>query len=264
MQALLKIIKHCRDNFPLVVAGALLGMDHLSGEQAGVVEVTNCFPQPPNADDGQRDGDEPYEMRMMKAMREVGADYNDVGWYTSTYLGTYFLKDTIEHQAEFQAVAPNAVMIVYDNVPTANGNLSIKAVRLTNEFMEQWKTHGSHKLSQEAFAKLVPSAVFEELRVCIHNPHLINLFLIDTAESKALARSVPAVGASAASERASAVSTRAGGVASSGTHQGSSSAHTPAELDSDLARLDLNTGVYCCREAVLRRVHRPCAFAQAW
>jgi translation initiation factor 3 subunit H len=210
----------------VTVAGALLGMEHL---ETGVVEVTNCFPQPSNPEAADKDGDDPYEVRMMKGMRDAGIDYNDVGWYTSTYLGSYFLKDTIEHQADFQAAVPNAVMLVYDNVHTATGNLSIKAVRLTKEFMESWKaTGGSGRMSADAFARLVPSAVFEELPVRLHNPHLVNALVLDIADSRSLARaSAPA----ATGDRVAGVGRGA-----------AAPVHGSGDMDPDMARLDLNTG----------------------
>lgn len=41
LQALLKIIKHCKEFAPNLVTGQLLGLDIGS-----VLEVTNCFPFP--------------------------------------------------------------------------------------------------------------------------------------------------------------------------------------------------------------------------
>lgn len=105
--ALLRILKHCREAFPVTVAGTLLGLD----VENGVCEVTNCFP-------AAFDDSDEYPVRMMKALKEINVDYNAVGWYSSTYLGSYFTKDTVEHHAAYQSEAPNSVLLVYDNVPT--------------------------------------------------------------------------------------------------------------------------------------------------
>ena len=35
-----------------------------------------------------------YQLEMMTRLREVGVDSNTVGWYTSTYLGS-FLNDSL-------------------------------------------------------------------------------------------------------------------------------------------------------------------------
>jgi translation initiation factor 3 subunit H len=42
----LKIIKHCRESYPVDVTGQLLGLD-----VDGILEVTNCFPFPSSDDD---------------------------------------------------------------------------------------------------------------------------------------------------------------------------------------------------------------------
>lgn len=41
VQAILKIIKHCKEFMPALVTGQLLGLD-----VGSVLEVTNCFPFP--------------------------------------------------------------------------------------------------------------------------------------------------------------------------------------------------------------------------
>ena len=148
---ILKILKHCRESFPATVAGTLLGI-----EAEGVCEVTHSFASPASADDD-------HVTRMIKALRETNVDNMAVGWYSSTYLGSFYTKDNVEHQAEYQAEVPNSVLLVYDNVPTAQGLLSIKALRLTKSFMEEWRNQG--RLGSEAFTRLPPSAVFEELPV---------------------------------------------------------------------------------------------------
>lgn len=66
-------------------------------------------------------------------------DFNRVGWYQSTYLGSYCTRDTIAHQVEFQDAVPSAVLIIYDSVRTSLGQLSIKALRLTDAFMAAYK-----------------------------------------------------------------------------------------------------------------------------
>ena len=153
---ILKILKHCRESFPSTVAGTLLGV-----ESEGVCEVTHSFASPASADDD-------HVTRMIKALRETNVDNMAVGWYSSTYLGSFYTKDNVEHQAEYQAEVPNSVLLVYDNVPTAQGLLSIKALRLTKSFMEEWRNQG--RLGSEAFTRLPPSAVFEELPVKVRVP----------------------------------------------------------------------------------------------
>jgi translation initiation factor 3 subunit H len=50
---------------------------------------------------------------MMKSLREVNIDHNSVGWYQSTYLGSYVTQQLIETQFAYQQDIPNSVCIVY-------------------------------------------------------------------------------------------------------------------------------------------------------
>ena len=77
--AVMKIIKHCNDNLPTMVAGSLLGLDI-----NGVLEVTYTFPYSADDDDDGRD----YQIGMMNMLTDVNIDNNCVGWYQSTYLST--------------------------------------------------------------------------------------------------------------------------------------------------------------------------------
>tara|TARA_R110002050_G_scaffold242816_2_gene379188 strand:+ start:4834 stop:5235 length:402 start_codon:yes stop_codon:yes gene_type:complete len=109
--AVLKIIKHTKDNIPEPVTGQLLGLD-----VGTTLEVTNCFPFPSRVD-GFEDGESAdsgteqnfwgeysilsdemdlfettthctilpvgaeYQIEMMKHLRDVNVDSNTVGWY---------------------------------------------------------------------------------------------------------------------------------------------------------------------------------------
>ena len=151
---ILKIIKHCRESFPVTVAGTLLGLD----ADDGVCEITHCFPIAADGGDG---GEQDFQVRMIKALKEVNVDSLPVGWYSSAYLGAVYSKDTVEHHAAYQAAMPNSVLLVYDTVPTAQGHLSVKALRLTDAFMDEWRAQA--RLGSEAFTRLPPSQIFEEL-----------------------------------------------------------------------------------------------------
>ena len=95
------------------------------------------FPYPASAA-SEADGEE-FELEMMKALREVNVDNNVVGWYQSTYLGSYCTRDTILHQFEFQENLPNCVVLIYDGVRTAQGQLALKALRLTDSFCDAFR-----------------------------------------------------------------------------------------------------------------------------
>jgi len=93
------------------------------------------FPLP--RDDAADDGD--YELKMLGALRAVNIDNNAVGWYQSSYLGSYCTKDTITHQLQYQETLPKSVMLIYDGVKTSQGTLSIKALRLTDAFCDAYR-----------------------------------------------------------------------------------------------------------------------------
>ena len=63
---MLKIIKHCRESLPTFVAGSMVGL-----AMDNTLEVTNCFPFPPDNDDGDDDAGSDYLTDMLKFMREV-------------------------------------------------------------------------------------------------------------------------------------------------------------------------------------------------
>ncbi|CAM9192798.1 unnamed protein product [Ectocarpus sp. 6 AP-2014] len=174
--AVLKIIKHCTESLPQMVAGSLLGLD-----QTGVLEVTHAFPFPTAAagPDGQpapedMDGQD-YQMEMMKMLREVNVDNNCVGFYQSMYLGSFCTQTLIDNQFSYQEnLSDNSVVILYDPVQTANGQLTIKAYRLSKAFMRVYREKKNEVIK--------PSEILEELPIKIRNPGIINALIFDLQE----------------------------------------------------------------------------------
>jgi translation initiation factor 3 subunit H len=74
-------------------------------------------------------------LEMMARLREVGVDSNTVGWYTSTYLGSFLNDSLVETQYNYQAAIKKCVVLVFDPVKTSQGLLSLRAYRLTQAFM---------------------------------------------------------------------------------------------------------------------------------
>jgi len=79
------------------------------------------------------------QIEMMRCLREVNVDNNTVGWYQSTYLGSFVNDALIETQFNYQENISACVCIVYDPLRTAQGSLSLKAVRLTTAFMDLYR-----------------------------------------------------------------------------------------------------------------------------
>ncbi|KAI8818508.1 uncharacterized protein EV422DRAFT_621706 [Fimicolochytrium jonesii] len=170
-----KILKHCREYAPSSTAtGQLLGID-ISGR----LEVTNCFPftSKSHDDDGQDDMDgAEYQLQMLRCLKKLNYDANTVGWYQSTQLGSFWNQSLIETQYNYQKTMPQSVVIVYDSTRTTQGNLSLRALRLSNGFMDLYQ---NRKFTMESLHKhkLTPTTIFETLPIKIHNSHLLNALL---------------------------------------------------------------------------------------
>lgn len=84
-----------------------------------------------------------YVTSMLRCMRDVNVDNNNVGWYQSTYMNSWldFDSPTIATQFQFQESVPMSVCLVYDPVRTMSGSVYLKAYRLTDKFMTKYRKH---------------------------------------------------------------------------------------------------------------------------
>ena len=58
-----------------------------------------------------------YQVDMMRCLRDVNVDNNTVGWYQSTYLGSFVTHKLIETQYNYQQTFNNkSVVIVHGMV----------------------------------------------------------------------------------------------------------------------------------------------------
>jgi hypothetical protein len=167
-----------------------------------------------------------------------------VGWYSSVFLGAYFTKAIVEAQADYQSTIPGAILLAFDPAPTAQGMLSLKALRLTDVFMHEWRNQT--RLGSEAFTRLVPSSIFETLPIKVRNSHLTHLFMSDLIDNKSLQSPLTlrpaAMSTSGSAEKqhgssSSAISSAVGHAVGTTT-----TSVAAAELETDFARLDLATG----------------------
>lgn len=172
-----------------MVTGSLLGLVEAG---TGTLEVTHSFPFPDSRAGGKNDprsagmaggedeeggmsggleGHE-YQIEMMRMLREVNVDNNCVGWYQSMYLGIYSTAALLENQFSYQTdLSPNAVVILYDPMQTAHGNLMVHCYRLTEECLEY--------KSKSKNTYIDPSKIFEEIPVKLTNPGLVRALLSD-------------------------------------------------------------------------------------
>ena len=170
--AVLKIVKHCHDNLPSMVAGSLLGLD-----VDGVLEVTYSYPFPiakAEGDEDKKDDSDGQESQIdvMSMLKDVNIDNNCVGWYQSTYMGTYSTSEVVDYQYNYQSsehLSDNSVVILYDPFQSRKGHLNLRAFRLSDEYMELRRSKGSGFLE--------PSNILVEIPVKIKNSGLISGYL---------------------------------------------------------------------------------------
>jgi translation initiation factor 3 subunit H len=207
----MKIIKHCSQTFPVTATGSLVGMD-----VGSTLEVTNTFPFPvvemppdshfdtattPNvaAAAPRAKPNVAYQAEMIRMLREVNIDANHVGWYTSANMGNFINLNMVENQYFYQKeMNERTVALVHDVTRSAQGSLSLRAFRLSAQFMTAFK---ENKFTAEQCVRPHPIPVgrwpmltiafhlrlqksglryqdiFVELPIRIHNSHLITSFI---------------------------------------------------------------------------------------
>jgi translation initiation factor 3 subunit H len=150
----MKIVKACAATFPTTATGSLVGMDVNS-----TLQITNSFPFP-TADIATADAhpndhmaasnlaaaaprsksNGVYQNEMIKYLREVNVDANNVGWYTSANMGNFINSSLVENQYHYQKeVNEKTVALVHDVSRSSQGALSLRAFRLSPSFMAAYK-----------------------------------------------------------------------------------------------------------------------------
>ncbi|KAF2735489.1 hypothetical protein EJ04DRAFT_543020 [Polyplosphaeria fusca] len=184
----MKIIKTSAQTFPSIATGTIVGM-----EVNGVLQITNSFPFPavdvPSTDGHQDSASNAaaaaprnkanitYQNEMIKFLREVNVDANNVGWYMSTSMGNFINANTIENQFFYQKeMNERTIALVHDVSRSAQGSLSLRAFRLSPAFMTAYK---EGKFTTENLQKsgLRYHDILIELPVTIHNSHLVTSLL---------------------------------------------------------------------------------------
>lgn len=65
-----------------------------------------------------------YQMEMMRSLRHVNIDHLHVGWYQSTYYGSFVTRALLDSQFSYQHAIEESVVLIYDPIKTAQGSLS--------------------------------------------------------------------------------------------------------------------------------------------
>uniref|UniRef100_A0A671KU92 Eukaryotic translation initiation factor 3 subunit H n=1 Tax=Sinocyclocheilus anshuiensis TaxID=1608454 RepID=A0A671KU92_9TELE len=135
------------------------------------LEITNCFPFPQHTEDNADFDEVQYQMEMMRSLRHVNIDHLHVGWYQSTFYGSFVSRALLDSQFSYQ----HARSQLYP-LKTAQGSLCLKAYRLTPKLMEICKEKG---FSADGLKKASVGFenMFEEVPIVIKNSHLISVLL---------------------------------------------------------------------------------------
>ena len=171
---------------PDIATGVTLGM-----EKNGVLEVTHSFPTPDAAQKGpsiegdlgsSKNVDVPaYTMDMLKQLRDVNVDNNNMGWYRSSQgLGGFLDRKFVEDMMTYYKENSSSFVIVFDPWFSRKGSLLLKAFRLRPEF---YQTYQSQQFTQATFNSLGQSTILEEIPIKITNSPLARIFLWDLHES---------------------------------------------------------------------------------
>jgi len=186
----LQIIQHCRQYFPTRVSGQLLGLGI-----DGKLEITTSFMVPLWGEEDKEDPE--YEVKMLQALREIQLDQIPLGWYTSTFLNQHLdlpdsrIQDVMPFHVSTQfswqsGLFPNSVVLIYDHLASLNGNLGLKALRLTKTFMEMYQTKeqsfSREKLSENNFSF---NNIFEEIpiRVTLSGLQSCLLYILESDDT---------------------------------------------------------------------------------
>lgn len=124
----------------------------------GTLQATNSFPFPTvdiPSTDGHHDNNAAsnlaaaaprakvntvYQAELIRNLREVNIDANNVGWYTSANMGNFVNLNMIENQYHYQKDLNERTMaIVHDVSRSSQGSLSLRAFRLSTAFMAAYK-----------------------------------------------------------------------------------------------------------------------------
>ena len=157
---ILDIQEHLKVVSPASATGQLLGLDIKDK-----LEITQSFGLPTDSESAQE-----FQTSMLSTMKQLNYDANTVGWYTSTWLGSYWNLGLIETQVSYQNTFPQSVLLISDPACTQTGKFNLLALRLTESFMAKFE---SSKFGMADMAEMSIYDVFESIPIYIKNAHLL-------------------------------------------------------------------------------------------
>jgi translation initiation factor 3 subunit H len=182
-----KIVKHSSGCFPTTATGSVAGLC-----LNGALEITNAFAFPTvdsgNTDSHQSDASNlaaaaprakaniTYQNDMIRHLKEVNVDANNVGWYTSATMGNFINLTFVENQYHYQRDNEQTVALVHDVSRSSQSTLSLRAFKLSPMFMAAYK-EGKFTTESLQKSKLSFHDILVEFPVTVHASHLLTTFL---------------------------------------------------------------------------------------
>ncbi|KAK8818178.1 translation initiation factor eIF-3 [Blastocystis sp. ATCC 50177/Nand II] len=163
--ALIQIVKHAQESAPASVSGQLLGL--VDGSH---VEVTYSYGMPVSEGDLQQVNASDFQDKMIKSLSQINVDNAVVGWYTSTFMNSFYTPQLVLTQYEYQLNLSNkTVALVIDAFDLSKGKLNLKAYRLTQQFMTLFK-EGKINIEDLKSSRFTSTMILEEvpIRCCVN------------------------------------------------------------------------------------------------
>uniref|UniRef100_A0A915DMQ1 JAB1/MPN/MOV34 metalloenzyme domain-containing protein n=1 Tax=Ditylenchus dipsaci TaxID=166011 RepID=A0A915DMQ1_9BILA len=111
---------------------------------------------------------------MLKRFRNMNIDYELVGFYQAHLYGACYTHDMLESLVDYQTNIHDGVVIIYDPIKTRQGQLSIRAFRLSKKALELSLKHKLVSRSYEASKSHIWLSS-GRMPVVMKNSHLMNV-----------------------------------------------------------------------------------------
>lgn len=179
-QVIMKITRNCQDELDKQldphVSGVLLG---LINENKRVLEVTHCFPLMNSDTDESMEINREHMLEMERSLRSVNIDYQQVGFYQSTYLNTHCDRNFLDSVFDYLEEMNEAIAIIYDPLKTKLGHLSLRAFKLSNAAFNLYKQEKDFTAEMLRDKMVTYENLFQEIPVVVKNSSLTNVLLCE-------------------------------------------------------------------------------------
>lgn len=118
---------------------------------------------------------------MMRRLRQMNIDHQQVGWYQASQFANFLSPTLLESQFSYQTSIDESICLVFDTSKTAQGFVSLKAFRLTNEALKLVKD-GDYTPDTVKDLNISYENLLTEVPVVIKNSHLMNAVLLELEE----------------------------------------------------------------------------------